>query len=171
MIEATLSVLGSIASIGAAIWAFIEAKKARRAADKAETVRGELIDRRKLVEVSQLLTETRRVMQSVSRVGPACTEKKIKGVDCSEIAREVEEYCRLLGDMESHFAVDFRSQAQKLRADLIADISELAGAVGFEQKKGAGMRIYEKIDSFSPSVKELLDEKREHSVAVTKEKR
>src|SRR5690606_22624257 len=133
MIEATLSVLGSIASIGAAIWAFVEAKKARRAADKAETVRGELIDRRKLVEVSQLLTETRRVMQSVSRVGPACTEKKIKGVDCAEIAREVEEYCRSLGDMESHFVVDFRSQAQKLRADLIADISELAGAVSFEQ--------------------------------------
>lgn len=171
MIEATLSVLGSIASIGAAIWAFIEAKNARRAADKAETVRGELIDRRKLVEVSQLLTETRRVMQSVSRVGPACTEKKIKGVDCSEIAREVEEYCRLLGDMESHFVVDFRSQAQKLRADLIADIRELADAVGFEQKKAAGMRIYGKIDGFSPSVKELLDEKREKSVAVTKEKR
>lgn len=171
MIEATLSVLGSIASIGAAIWAFIEAKKARRAADKAETVRGELIDRRKLVEVSQLLTETRRVMQSVSRVGPACTEKKIKGVDCSEIAREVEEYCRSLGDMESHFVVGFRSQARKLRADLIADISELADAVSFEQKKAAGMRIYEKIDGFSPSVKELLDEKREHSVAFTKEKR
>lgn len=171
MIEATLSVLGSIASIGAAIWAFIEAKKARRAADKAETVRGELIDRRKLVEVSQLLTETRRVMQSVSRVGPACTEKKIKGVDCAEIAREVEEYCRSLGDMESHFVVDFRSHARKLRSDLIADISELADAVSFEQKKAAGMRIYEKIDNFSPSVKELLDEKREHSVAITKEKR
>ena len=163
MIEAALSVLGSIASIGAAIWSYIEAKKASKAATKAEQVRSEMIDRRKLVEVSQLLVETRRVLQSVSRVGPACTERKLKGIDCSEIARDVEQYSRLLGEHEIHFYVAFQNQARQLRAALVPDIQSLASATLFEEKKAAGMRLYEKIDNFSPTVNELLDEKRETS--------
>ena len=166
MIEAALSVLGSIASIGAAIWAFVEAKRSRKAAQKAEQVRSEMIDRRKLVEVSQLLAETRRVMQSVSRAGPACTERKLKGVDCSEIARDVEQYSRLLGEQEMHFFADFQNHARQLRAALMGDIKALADATTFEDKKAAGMRLYEKIDNFSPVVKELLDEKREHSATT-----
>lgn len=166
MIEAALSILGSIASIGAAIWAFIEARKARNAATRAEMVRAEMIDRRKLVEVSQVLAETRHVMQVVSRVGPACTERKLKGVDCSEIAREVEQYGRLLNEQGMHFAA-LRNHALQLRADLIPDVKALAEATTFEQKKSAGMRLYEKIDAFAPLVKELLDEKRENSLAIS----
>lgn len=163
MIEAALSILGSIASIGAAIWSYIEAKRSREAASRAEQVRSEMIDRRKLVEVSQLLVETRRVLQSVSRVGPACTERKLKGIDCSEIARDVEQYSRLLGEHETHFFMTFQNQAKQLRAALVQDIQSLASATIFEEKKAAGMRLYEKIDNFSPAVKELLDEKRETS--------
>lgn len=161
MIEVALSVLGSIASIGAAIWSFVEARKSRDSATKAERVRSEMIERRKLVDVSQLLAETRRILQTVSRVGPACTERKLKGIDCSEIARDVEQYSRLLGEHETHFYVDFQNQARNLRAALVIDIQSLAGATVFEDKKAAGMRLYEKLDNFSPIVKELLDEKRE----------
>lgn len=166
MIEAILSVIGSVASIGAAIWAFMEARKARNAATRAELVRAEMIDRRKLVEVSQILAETRRVMQSISRVGPACTERKLKGVDCSEIAREVQEYARLLSEQEVHFLENLKNHARQLRVDLIPDVISLAEAITFEQKKEAGMRLYAKIDAFAPIVKGLLDEKRERSITV-----
>lgn len=169
MIEAVLSVLGSVTSIGAAIWAFVEAGRAKHAAQKAETVRSELIGRRKLVEVSQLLSETRRVLQSVSRVGPACTEKKLRGVDCAEIAREVEEYSRLVGEAEEHFAIDFQNHARELRADLAGDIRKLADAATFEQKRTAGMILHQKIDNFLPKVKSILDDKQEHSVAIGRE--
>lgn len=167
MIEAVLSVLGSIASIGAAIWACVEARRSLNAAQQAERVRLEMIDRHKLVEVSQLLAETRRVMQSVSRVGPACTERKLKGVDCSEIARDVEQYSRLLGEQEIHFITDFQNRARRLRADLVPDIQALADAKLFDHKKSAGMRLYEKIDNFLPLVKKLLDKKREQSTITS----
>lgn len=166
MIDAALSVLGSVASIGAALWAFIEARRARRSAEKAETVRNELIDRRHLVEVSQLLPETRRILQSVSRVGPASTEKKLRGIDCAEIASEVDEYSRLIGELEAHFVADFQNSARELRAELRGDISALADAKTFERKKSAGMLIHEKIDNFLPLVKDLLDERRESSITI-----
>lgn len=161
-----LSVLGSIASIGAAFWAFVEARRARSSAMQAERVRSEMIDRRHLVEVSQLLPETRRILQSVSRVGPASTDKKLKGVDCSEIAREVDEYSRLIGEMEAHFVVHFQNKARELRGELRPLISALADASSFDQKKAAGMLIHEKIDGFLPLVKELLDDRRESSVTI-----
>jgi hypothetical protein len=60
--ESLLSIAGSVASIGAAIWAFIEARKAADSATKAELVRNELIDRRKLVEVSKIYAQTDRIL-------------------------------------------------------------------------------------------------------------
>ena len=50
--ESLLSIFGSVASIGAAVWAFLEAKKAAASASKAEEARNEMIDRRRLGEVS-----------------------------------------------------------------------------------------------------------------------
>jgi len=41
--ETWLSIIGSIASIGGAIWAFYEAKQASKSASKAEMVRDEVI--------------------------------------------------------------------------------------------------------------------------------
>lgn len=166
MFEAALSVIGSLASIGAAIWAFVEAGRAKKAAQRANEVRGELIGRRELVEVSQLLTETRRILQSVSRVGPACNERKLRGVDCAEIAHEVGEYSQLVGEAEVHFPADFQNDVRVLRTGLSEDVRALAEATNFEQKKSAGMTVHRKIDNFLPVVKTLLDSKREQSVAI-----
>lgn len=74
-LESWISVIGSIASIGGAIWAFIEANKASKSASKAEKVKGELVERRKLVEVSQVHAETSRILKTVSTVGPSCNSR------------------------------------------------------------------------------------------------
>ena len=90
--ESFISIIGSIASIGAAIWAFVEARKSAKAATKAEVLRDELIHRRTMVEVSQVHSETKRVLSIVSKVGPSCNTKLLKGVNCAEVAKEVEVY-------------------------------------------------------------------------------
>jgi len=103
MIGTWISVIGSIASIGGAIWAFVEARKSSRAATKAEKVRDEIISRRKLIEVSQVHAETARILKIVSTVGPACNPSLLRGVNCGSIAKDVEEYSRYINEHSSHF--------------------------------------------------------------------
>lgn len=160
--ESIISVIGSIASIGAAIWAFIEAKKSINAATKAEALRDELIHRRKTVEVSQVHSETKRVLQVVSKVGPSCNEQLLKGVNCADIAKEVEVFSSFILEQSGHFGESFRNKAKNLNTELKDDIENLSEAMNFEDKKKYGKNIFYNIQNFIPIVKELSDEKREY---------
>lgn len=159
--DSWLSILGSLASIGGAIWAYVQARRSRTFAEQAKAVRDELVERRKVIEVSKVYIETTRILRLVSKVGPTCTPISIKTVKCHEIAREVEEYTRLLNEQSLHFTNQLENQAQKLYEDLKPDIEALVEANDFESKKNAGKSIYYKIDDFMPLVKTLMDEKKE----------
>ena len=159
--EAFLSIVGSIASIFSAIWAFREAKNAARAADAAERTRREMVDRRDLAEVAQIHAEIKRILSLVARVGPTSTAQLIKGVNCADIAREVEVFIAMLLERRSHFSDFYGDRATELRNDLRTDIEGLAEAKTFEDKKRFGKSIYYRIENFTPVVKELSDEKQE----------
>jgi hypothetical protein len=159
--ETWISIIGSIASIGGAAWAWYQAVEAAKSASKAEKVKGEMIERRKIVEVSQVHRETTRILQVVSKVGPSCNSSTLRGVNCSHIATEVSEYSRFLNEHSSHFTEFFENKAKELCAAIKEDIERLAEAKTFDDKKNAGKSIYYKIDEFVPIVKSLSDEKRE----------
>lgn len=163
--DSLLSIAGSVASLGGAIWAFVEARNAAASATKAELVRNELIDRRKLVEVSKVYAQTEQILTAVSKIGPSCNPKTLKGVDCTSIAKEVEEYSRYLNVQSAHFSELFGNKARTLCDDLNKDIEELSEVTSPDKKKEVGKRIYYKINEFMPFVKELADEKQERSVA------
>ncbi len=160
--EKWVSVIGSFASIAGAIWAYTEAKKAKLSASHAEKIKGEIVDRRKLVEVSQVHSETSRILKTVSAVGPACNPSIIRGVNCANIAKEVEEYCRFINEQNSHFTDFFDNKAQQLCEALKTDIELLSEAKTFEDKKSAGKSIYYLINDFMPVVKGLSDDKKEN---------
>lgn len=161
MIGTWIAVIGSIASIGGAVWAFVEARKSSKAATKAERVRDEIVSRRKLIEVSQVHAETARILKIVSTVGPACNPSLLRGVNCGSIAKDVEEYSRYINEHSSHFNDFFENKAKELCSDLHPNIEALSEAKSFDDKKAAGKSIYYKIDSFMPFVKELSDERKE----------
>lgn len=158
-----LSIGGSIASIGGAAWAFYQARLSSRHANRAEAVRDELIKRREMVEISQVHAETTRILKVVSQVGPSCTSSTIRGVNCANIAKEVEEYSRFLNEQSSYFTEFFYNKAKELCTDLNPDIESLSEAKEFEDKKAAGKSIYYKINNFMPEVKRLTDEKKERA--------
>jgi hypothetical protein len=160
-IETWISTIGSIASIGGAIWAFFEARKASASASRAEKVRSELVTRREMVELSQIHTETKRILGIVSKIGPSSSINLLTGIDCNGIARDVEEYCRLINEHSTHYSDLFRNHALKLCNDLNDDITSLADATDQDKKKEIGTRIYHKINSFLPVAKSLADEKKE----------
>lgn len=164
--DSWLSIIGSLVSIGGGIWAYIQARRSRSFAEQAEAVRDELVERRKVIEVSKIHAETTRVLRLVSNIGPTCTLTSIKTIKCHEIAKEVEEYTRLLNEQHTHFTDMLDNQARKLCEDLKPDIEALAEATDFESKKKAGKSIYYKIDDFMPLVKALMDEKKERQPAL-----
>lgn len=168
--DSLISIAGSVASIGGAIWAFVEARHAASSANKAELVRDELIDRRKLVEVSKVFAQTERILTAVSKIGPSCNLKTLKGVDCVSIAKEIEEYSRFLNTQSAHFSELFENRARVLCDDLKSDIEELSEVSASEIKKQVGKRIYYKIYEFMPFVKDMADEKQEHSIINGKRK-
>ena len=161
-IETWISVVGSIASICGAIWAFIEARKASNAATKAENVKDEIIGRRKLVEVSQVYTETSRILKVASKVGPSSCQSLLRGVNCNSIAKDIEEYSRFINEHSSYFTDFFENKAKELCEQLHPHIEKLSEANTFEDKKAAGKNIYYKINAFMPFVKQLSDEKKEN---------
>lgn len=160
--DSLVSIIGSVASIGGAIWAFVEADNAASSATTAKQVMEEFIDRRKLVEVSKVFAQTERILTVVSKIGPSCSPKTLKGVDCSNIAKEVEEYSRSLNAQSAHFSEFFGNKARTLYDDLKMDIEELSEVTLFESKKEVGKKIYYKINEFMPFVKKLADDKQEH---------
>lgn len=161
--ETFLSVVGSIASIFGAIWSLWEAKRSKRSADKAESLRNELIARRALAEVSQIQSEIKRLLSVVARVGPTSTPQLVKGLNCADIAREVETFASALLEQRVHFSDIFGDQASALRNELKLDIEGLAEAKTFEDKKRFGKSIYYKIENFAPVVKQLADAKHDQS--------
>ena len=162
--ETFLSIAGSIASIFGAVWALMEAKKAARSASAAERVRQELVDRRELAEITQIHSEIKRVLNLIARVGPTSTPQHVKGVNCAEIAREVQAFVAMLLEQRSHFSDSYSNRAIQLCNDLKIDIEGLAEARTFEDKKRFGKSIYYKIENFTPVVKQLSDAKQEHSL-------
>ncbi len=158
-----LSIVSSIVSIVAAIWAWVEARNASSSATAAERVREELADRRKLAEVAQIHSEIKRVLGVVSRVGPTSTPQLVRGLNCADIAREVETFVAMLLERGSHFTDLYSDRATELRSDLRVDIEGLAEAQTFEDKKRHGKSIYYKIESFTPVVKRLADAKQEQT--------
>jgi hypothetical protein len=164
--EELLSILGSIASLFGAGWSLHEARKAARSAAAAEKVRGELIDRRKLTELAQIHVETKRMLALVAKVGKTSTPQLLKGVNCAEIAREVESFASMLLEQRSHFSDLYADRATELRDDLKPDLEGLAAARTFEDKQRFGSSIYFKLENFTPVVKQLTEEKREHSARL-----
>jgi len=161
--EAFISIVGSIASIFGAIWALKEAKKAASSATAADRARREVVERRDLAEVAQIHGEIKRILNLVARVGPTSTSQQMKGVNCADIAREVETFVAMLLERRSHFSDFYGDRATELRNDLRTDIEGLAEAKTFEEKKRFGKNIYYRIENFTPVVKELSDAKQEQA--------
>ena len=159
--DSWISIASSVASIGGAIWAYHGARESAKSATKAEIIRNELVDRREMIEVSKVYTNTVEILREISKFGPTSTSITVKGIKASDIAKKVEEYSRFLNEHRSHFDTLFANNAKDLCDLLKQHIENLSDAERFEDKKRAGKEIYYLIESFLPQVKQLSDGKKE----------
>lgn len=159
--DSTLSIIGSIASIAGAAWSFWQAKQSASSAKRAQELRDEIVNRRKIYEISQLSFETKKILQVVSDIGPSSNVEVLWGFNTNKIAKEIEEFARFLKEQSSHFSESNQNMALLLCKDLKTGIEALSEARSPKDIKEHGKFIYNKIDDFMPIVKDLADEKRE----------
>lgn len=159
-----IGVIGSVASIGSAVWAFLEARKARDAASEAERVRDEIVQRRRIIEASGVHRETQRVLTVLSKVGPSSDPIRSKGIRSSDLADEVRTYLLLLNEHLGEFSSELKSGVLLLVETTKVEIQALAEAKSFEAKRTAATSIYYKIQGLMPQIKSLADEKKERSM-------
>jgi len=151
MILEILYVIGAVASIGCAIWAFFEAKSARKAAKGIQKYHTAIEKRIEATAINKIHDQTKLLLQKVSCVGYSSTEVSIKGLNQQDIAREVEEYARLLREHMNHFNdAKTKQKICKLCNELPTHIKGLAAATTFLDTKRYGSEIYRLIDSILP---------------------
>ena len=107
--------------------------------------------------------DTKRILIVASEVGPSTNAKLLRGVDTAKLAKQIEEYARLLSEQSGHFSDFFGNEARALCERLKPDIETLAEATTPEQTKAAGTRIYYSISAFMPIAKEVADGQREQT--------
>ena len=160
-----IAIIGSIFSISGALYAFYQAQQSKKHSIEAQNIRNELIDRRKLSEISKIHNETHNILKSVSRIGFTSTESSVKSIKCIDIAKDVEEYSKLVNEQSLNSGNKlFNKEAKKLCELLDNKIKCLSEVDEFMEIRSIGMDIYKSINSFLPMVKVLTNEKMEKSL-------
>lgn len=160
------SITASIISIIAAFISWARANNAKKYSEVAISVRDEMRERRGMIELSKIHSETNKILQIASEIGPTSTSKSLRGKNPTLIAKQVEEYSRFLNEHNRHFDEPFSNLARTLCDELGIDIENLANANNSDEIKTAGKSIYSKINDFLPHTKNYADGERERKVKI-----
>lgn len=117
-----LTILGTVASIIGAIIAIHQAYKSKQSADKAESVRLQLIHQRKTSELAALDATCRKAHKSMEKYGPAATTFSLEGISQGAGAGDVQEFILLLNESAALFgpskSTEINSHLTKLKSNL-----------------------------------------------------
>lgn len=156
--ESTLSIVGSIASIVSVIGAVIAALKSRKWAKESQNIRDQLIVRRNLSEVAVLRSESKRVLNIVAEIGPASNPRKLRGMNGSVIASEVQKLIAVLLESRSALPESVRTATDSLSNNIRKYIEQLAQSTQPIDLKTHGTKIFYLLQSYVPLLKETIDE-------------
>ena len=149
--DSSLSIIGSVASIVSAFWAFFEARKARKSANEVMKYQKEIKTRIESSALDRLHDETKSVLHKVSYFGPSCNMTSIRGKSAQNVALEVEEYTRLLREHSVHFDdLNIKNKIDKICNELMPNVKGLSEGVSFDDKKKYGSNIYLLIERLLP---------------------
>lgn len=159
------SVLGSIASIIGAYWAFKEARKSKSFSELSKSIRNELISRRNLVESSTLLDETQKLINRLGKIGPSIDLKKLKGFDFKPLIEYITEYQTLLTKYGDQGNDDFKISSGAIYEDLKECVTQMNCSDGPETLRGIGTDIIYKVQIFLGKVQSLSNQHHDKALA------
>lgn len=159
--EVIITVVGTLASVASAIFAWRQAETARDSANKAEEIRTQLISHRKTSELSELKVALGKAQTAMTKYGPASAKSSLQGVNQARDASDVQDFLLSLKENRNLFQRNGINSADILCTRLYELIATFSSATTSSNKKEAGTELLEAINSFSPVVKQALDSRKE----------
>jgi hypothetical protein len=164
IIFGVVGIIGTIASIIGAIISISNAKKAAKSATEVELFKTQISNQKKMLEVVQVYERTDRIMEDISVIGLSATLTSIRGLDCSRIAKQLEDYLRFLEVNTSYYKDVNGNRAKELCNFLEGAIPVLSDLLTDQEKLNKGREIYRKIQSFRQKAKEISDLNKEEII-------
>ncbi|MGR3972474.1 hypothetical protein [Shewanella sp. 1180_01] len=155
-----LSIIGSVASIGGAIWAWKEAVKSSKSATKAEQIKAQMINQRKTSELSELKPLVLDATDSVKRYSTTMVSSLI-GADETTKETEAAKIQTLLNkivEFSDYFPENFANQFFETSHSSLQSFLE-ANSPGDSKKHG--MDLHKQMVDFSSVLRKNLTEKKE----------
>lgn len=157
-------IIGTVASIGGAIISISQARKAAKSATEVELFKTQVSNQKKMLEVVEVFQRTERITEDILVIGPAATLNSIRGLDCSPIAKRLEDYLRFLQVNTSHYDDNVGNRAKELCNFLEGAIPKLSDSKTNQEKLDNGRVIYREIQSFRQKAKEISDLNKENII-------
>lgn len=163
IVIAFISVVGSIASIGGAIWAWKEAVKSSDSAARAEQIKTQMVNQRKTSELSELKPLVLDATNCVKRYSTTMVSSFV-GVNVSSKEDEAAKIQTLLNkivEFSDYFAEGFAKQFFETSH---SSLQSFLGASTPEDTKKFGIDLHKQMVDFSSILRKQLTEKKESTV-------
>jgi len=153
-----ITVVGTVASIWGAAISLKQANAAKKSADEASRVRGQMINQRKAAELSELKVHCEKAIKCMEKYGPSAAAASARGVRSKTDADEVQSLILEASKIKGAFVMGevdiFVSKVTPLLEKFV-DPSQASSL------KVNGQAILMEASSFLSVVKASLDSKRE----------
>lgn len=162
MIDA-ISVIGSIASILGAIWAWKEAKKSKTSAELAQRIKDQLIGHRKTSELAELQALLSTAQKKFTKYG-ASNPKALAGIDHHADSESLLSFMHTLKSYNEYFEGEHENVADKFYDDIEKTLQLFRTSSSINNITEHGNSILNKLANFSPILKREFTSKKESVV-------
>lgn len=153
-----LNIVGSVASIGAAIFAFFEASKAKSFAKKAQEIKDTISTEQRKIFLSRILTETKKIMGvSIKMTTPATPTKKLRGLDYQSSIEQLREFIDSLKENGHYLSAESHIIVETNYLLIEEKLKEVAMEENQQQKYELGDEIHKAMGEMIKVIKPQLD--------------
>ncbi len=153
-----VTIIGTIASLFGAYIAFNEAKKAKSSAEKAEEMRNAIATEQRKISLSELLTETKKIMTvTIKMATSANPEKKLSGLNYQKSIDQVRKYIDVLKENSHYISYEKRKEVEQEYTTIETKLVELAKETNQIKKYEIGDDIHKSMGELVKIIKPELD--------------
>ena len=158
-----LSAIGSIVSIGGAIWAWRESVKSAQSASQAEKIKDQMINQRKTSELSELKPLVTDALESVKRYSTTMVSNLIgANVSSKEVeAAKIQSLVNKIVEFNDYFPEGF---AQDFFETSDGSLQSFLGSNTPKDSKKYGMELHKQMVDFSSILRKKLTDSKEATV-------
>jgi|GEM_PF-3135813 len=158
LIGIVITVLGTIGSLVGAYIALKEAKKAKSSAEKAEEIRNTIATEQRKISLSELLTETKKIMTiTIKMATSASPDKKLSGLNYQKSIEQIRKFIDVLKEYCHYISIEKINEVEQVYKAIEDKLVKLATEPDQKTKYGIGDDIHKSMGEIVKIIKPELD--------------